>query len=97
MSNKEKKALNNLIKSRNVEICVNDTDKNLGAISAGKEDTILECCRQLYDVIVCNKIYWEETKSLVDKIKFYLRNIVRKHMENFHVLIKKLFFSFYPK
>ena len=34
MSNKEKKALNRLIINRNVEICVNDTDKNLGAISA---------------------------------------------------------------
>ena len=51
MSNKEKKALNRLIQNRNVEICVNDTDKNLGAISADKEDVILECRRQLYDVI----------------------------------------------
>ena len=56
MSNKEKKALNCLIKNRNVEICVNDTDKNLGAISADKEDVILECRRQLYDVITYNKI-----------------------------------------
>ena len=32
MSNKEKKALNQLIKGRNVEICVNDTDKNLGQL-----------------------------------------------------------------
>ena len=36
MSNKEKKALNRLIKNQNVEICVNDTDKNLGAIRADK-------------------------------------------------------------
>ena len=45
MSNKEKKALNHLIKYRNVEICVNDTDKNLGAISADKKGVILECHR----------------------------------------------------
>ena len=36
MSNKEKKALNLLIKNRNVKVCVNDTDKNLGAISSDK-------------------------------------------------------------
>ena len=33
VSNKEKKALNCLIKNRNLEICDNDTDKNLAAIS----------------------------------------------------------------
>ena len=81
MSNKEKKALNRLIKNRNKEICVNDTDKNLGAISADKEDVVLECCRQLYDVITYNKMTWEEAKNLIDKIKFNLKNIVRKHME----------------
>ena len=62
MSNMEKKALNRLIKNRNVEICVNDTDKNLGAISADKNDVVLECRRQLYEVFTYNKISWEETK-----------------------------------
>ena len=81
MSNKEKKALNQLIKKRNVEICVNDTDKNLGAISADKDDVITECRRQLYDVITYNKISWGQAKNIFDKIKFDLRNIVRKHME----------------
>ena len=81
MSNKEKKALNALIKNRNEVICVNDTDKNLGAISADKEDVILECRRQLYDVTTYNKLSWEEAKSLIDKIKFDLKNIIRKHME----------------
>ena len=41
MSNKEKKAFNRLIKNRNEEICMNDTDKNLRAISADKEDVVL--------------------------------------------------------
>ena len=50
----EKKALNRLIKNQNMEICVNDTDKNLGAISADKGDVVLECRRQLYDVITYN-------------------------------------------
>ena len=64
-----------------MEICVNDTDKNLGAISADKDDVALECRRQLYDVIMYNKISWEEAKNLFDKIKFNLKNSVRKHME----------------
>ena len=42
MPNKEKQVLNCLIKNLNVEICVNDTDTNLGAISTDKEDVILE-------------------------------------------------------
>ena len=81
MSNKEKKALNLLIKNRNIEVCINDTDKNLGAITADKSDVISECRRQLYDVITYNKISWDEARNLVDKIKFDLKNIVRKHME----------------
>ena len=81
MSNKEKKALNLLIKNRNIEVCINDTDKNLGAITADKSDVISEFQRQLYDVITYNKISWDEAKNLVDKIKFDLKNIVRKHME----------------
>ena len=42
---------------------------------------ILECRRQLYDIITYNKMSWEEVKNLIDKIKFDLKNIVRKHME----------------
>ena len=60
MSFKEKKALNALIKNRNEVMCVNDTDKNLGAISAEKEDVILECRRQLYDIITYKKMSMEE-------------------------------------
>ena len=81
MPNKEKQVLNCLIKNWNVEICVNDTDTNLGAISTDKEDVILERRRQLYGVITYNKISWEEEKNLIDKIKFDLQNIIRKHIE----------------
>ena len=62
-----KKALNALIKNRNEVICVNNTDKNLGLISADKEDVVTECHRQLYDIITYNKILWEEAKKLIDK------------------------------
>ena len=64
MSNKEKKAL---IKNRNVKVCVNDTDKNLGAITTDKCDVITECQRQLFDVITYNKISLDEAKSLLIK------------------------------
>ena len=63
LSNPEKKSLKTLIKNRNEVICVNDTDKNLGAINADKADVVLECQRQLYDVRTYNKMSWEEAKS----------------------------------
>ena len=64
---KNKKALNVLIKNRNEVICVNDTDKNLGAISADKEDVILECRRQLYDIITYKKCHGKKLKVLLIK------------------------------
>ena len=58
-----------LIKNRNVKVCIDDTDKNLGPISADKSDVIKECHRQLYDIITYNKITWEEAKNLIEKKK----------------------------
>ena len=52
-----------------MENYVNDTDKNLGAISADKVDVITESRRQVHDVITYNKMSWEEAKNLIDKIK----------------------------
>ena len=69
-----------LIKNRNVKICINDTDKNLGAISADKSDEIKECKRQLYDIITYYKISWEQAKQLIEKIKTDLRKTVNKHV-----------------
>ena len=80
LSNQEKKSLNVLIKHRNVKICINDTDKNLGPISTDKSDVIKECQRQLYDIIAYNKISWEQAKQLIAKIKLDLKRIVNKHM-----------------
>ena len=69
-----------LIKNRNVKICINDTDKNLGPISADKSDVIKECLRQLYDIIKYNKISWEQAKQFIEKMKNVLRKTVNKHM-----------------
>ena len=81
LSNQEKRALKMLIKNKNVKVCIDDTDKNLGPISTDKSDVIKECHRQLYDIITYNKITWEEAKNLIEKIKMDLRNIVKKHSE----------------
>ena len=47
ISNQESKELNNLIKNKNISVCINDTDKNMGAEDADKTDVISECERQL--------------------------------------------------
>ena len=64
LSKKEKCALNILIKNRNVKIWVNDTDKNLGPISADKDDAIKECQREFYDIFSYNTKSLEEAKNL---------------------------------
>ena len=64
LSNKEKRSLKTLMKNKNVEICIDDTDKNLGPISADKVDVIKECHRQLYDIITYNKISRLETQNI---------------------------------
>ena len=64
-----------------MQVCVNETDKNLGPISADESDVIKKCHRQLYDIITYNKISWEEAKNLIEKIKTDLRKIVKKHSE----------------
>ena len=89
LSKKEKRSLNVLIKNRNVKIWINDTDKNLGPISADKSDVIKECQRRLYNIITYNKVTWEQAKQFIEKIKNALRNTVNKHMLKGHVLNSK--------
>jgi len=49
MSNQEKTALRILHRNKNVDVVINDTDKNVGPACAGKSDVINECTRQLYE------------------------------------------------
>jgi hypothetical protein len=81
LSNTEKSSLKTLMKNKNIKICIDDTDKNLGPISADKEDVIKECHRQLYDIITYKKLSWLETQNIISKIKRDLRMIVKKHVE----------------
>ena len=57
------------MKNKNIKICIDDTDKNLGPISADKVDVINECHRQLYDVITYKKVSWWKFKTLFQKSK----------------------------
>ena len=54
MSQNKEETGPDVIKNRNVGICVNDTNKNGGAFCADKNDIITECRRQLYDVVTYN-------------------------------------------
>ena len=49
VSNKEIGALKKLKNEKNKVICIDDTDKNLGAATADKSDVTKACRRQLYN------------------------------------------------
>ena len=80
ISNKEKTALRNLIKTKNEKIVINDTDKNMGAADADKSDVIFECIRQLGDVKTYSKRSETEIKNIISEIQTKLRNIVTCHL-----------------
>jgi len=67
MSNQEKTALRKKIqrilhRNKNVDVVINDTDKNVGPACAGKNDVINECTRQLYEKRVYNQLTKERLK-----------------------------------
>ena len=50
MSTQEFSALQNLLEKKNDKYILNDSNKNLGAAAAEKNDVIKECKRQLCDI-----------------------------------------------
>ena len=58
---------------------VNYTDKNLGAAIADKEDVIVECKRQLFDINTYLKLSLEGMEMLIAKIQMELREVVNKY------------------
>ena len=80
ISNKEKTALGNLIRTKNKSIVINDTDKNMGAADADKSDVISECERQLGDIKTYLKISEEELKQFITEIQNKLKRIVESHV-----------------
>ena len=80
ISNKEKTALRNLIRAKNTKIIINDTDKNIWAADADKEDVISECVRQLSDIKTYLKLTEEEIKSIITEIQNKLKRTVESHL-----------------
>ena len=60
LSNKEKGALKILMRNKTKVICVNDTDKNLGAANTDTGDVKAEYRRQLYDAFTYQKLTEEQ-------------------------------------
>ena len=59
-------------------MCINDTDKNMGACNADKVDVIKECDRQRQEPDVYKKLSSEEMENLVKEIQTKLRGINRE-------------------
>ena len=80
MSNQEKTALRILHRNKNVDVIINDTEKNVGPACADKDDVINECKRQLYEKRVYNQLTKEEAEQLIQVIKKRLEKVVNNHM-----------------
>ena len=72
--------MQSLLKNPQQKFVINDSDKNLGAAVAEKEDVIKESCRQLYDINTYLKLSAAEAEMLIAKIKFELMDVVNKYV-----------------
>ena len=70
LSNQKKGALKNLMVNKNKMICVNDTDKNLGAANEDTFDVKSKCRRQLYDTFTYTKLSEVAKEEFIRNIKF---------------------------
>ena len=50
-------------------MCINGTDKNMGACNADKVQVLKECDMQLQEPDVYKKLFFEEMESLVKEIQ----------------------------
>ena len=55
---------------------INDTDKNLGPANADKSDVIVECKRQLFDVVTYLKLSKEKVETFLLKSIEELQRVV---------------------
>ena len=60
LCNQEFNKLQKIIVDKNEVHAINDTDKNLGAAIADKEDLVNECKRQLFDIKTYIKLQWNK-------------------------------------
>ena len=75
-------------RNKNVDVIINDTDKNVCPACADKDDVSNESTRQLYEKRVYNQLTKEEAEQLIRVLKKRLENVVNKHMIK-GVLLKK--------
>ena len=66
------------MKKKNENFIINDSDKNLGAAAAEKDDVIKECTRQLYDMNTYLRMLWEEAQMFTAKIRMELLEVINK-------------------
>ena len=78
LSTQEVIALHGLLEKKNDKFIINDSDKNLGAAATEKSDVIIECKRQLYDIMTYLKLSMEEVEILIAKIQSELLEVVNK-------------------
>jgi len=78
LSQQEFFALQCLLEKKNNKYIINDSDKNLGAAAAEKTDVIMECKRQLHDIMTYLKLSMEEVEILIAKIQSELSEVVNK-------------------
>ena len=69
-----------LHRNKNIDVIINDTDKNVGPTCADKDDVINESTRQLYEKRVYNQLTKEEAEQLIRVQKKRLENVVNKHI-----------------
>ena len=79
-----------MIVNKNEVHVINDTDKNLGAAIADKEDVVNECKRQLYDIATYFKLSIEQMEMLIAKIQTNLEEVVNKHKIRKIAITRKL-------
>jgi len=71
--------LQKIIVNKNEVFVINDTDTNLGAAITDKEDVVIECKRQLFDIKTYIKLSMEQMEMLIAKIQTDLEEVVNKH------------------
>ena len=89
-------------RNKNKVICVNDTDKNLGAANGDIGDVKAECRRQLYDVFTYQKLTEEHMFEFIRNVrlnkgncsikeaKFLLSNMEEFKITHFYTIWKIL-------
>ena len=66
--------------NKNKIICLNGTDKNLGATNADTFDIKTEYHRQLYNTFTYTKLFKEAKEEFIRNVKFQLNIVVEKHL-----------------